>query len=410
MGKLTISSPLTFSDWMLKEKVNLEWGEEGVREVLEKCKRFGFSRIYWRVFDAGRATYKSSLMEPNSCVNNVGLINHFSYKYGDYLPPEMYRRLSLIGSREFDELEAAVRIGHELGLEIYAWMTINEEDHGFGFVSKFSREHPEYRWVSRNGQRFHSQISYAFEDVRAYKLALVREMLAYDIDGLFMDWIRVGDTRDAQKCDEDGVVNYGYEQPNVDLYKARYGIDPFTMPNDDEPWIRLRAEPQTAFMRAVRAAADNHSKRLPILAMTFHPWAYRGILPENINENTPYLHKRMGGHRIYGSLPGLLCDIRAWAEEGLIDAAVAAGYYCDGGAPEMAVDYMRKEVAGKAAVHGYFWTPGGGFESGQFVRDAERARKMGVDEMLLWEADYIDNIPDDKLETAIEEVRGSTAG
>ena len=42
----------------------LKWGPEGVRQMLTHCKEFGFDRIFWRCYEAGRATYHSKLIEP----------------------------------------------------------------------------------------------------------------------------------------------------------------------------------------------------------------------------------------------------------------------------------------------------------------------------------------------------------
>src|SRR5688500_17723417 len=60
--KLILSAPLTHSDWMLKP--NMAWGRDGVKHMLDACKACGWSRIHWRVFDAGRATYASKLLKP----------------------------------------------------------------------------------------------------------------------------------------------------------------------------------------------------------------------------------------------------------------------------------------------------------------------------------------------------------
>ena len=37
---------------------------DGVRHMLDACKACGWSRIYWRVCDAGQATYASRVMRP----------------------------------------------------------------------------------------------------------------------------------------------------------------------------------------------------------------------------------------------------------------------------------------------------------------------------------------------------------
>ena len=61
--KLTLSAPLTHSDWMLKAN-GPKWGPEGVRHMLDACKACGWSNVYWRVFDAGVSTYRSKLLRP----------------------------------------------------------------------------------------------------------------------------------------------------------------------------------------------------------------------------------------------------------------------------------------------------------------------------------------------------------
>src|SRR4051812_34906615 len=64
-GKLTLGTPITHCDWMLKDnRPEVEWGGEGVRHMLTVCKAAGISQIYWRVLDAGRAMYKSRLVLP----------------------------------------------------------------------------------------------------------------------------------------------------------------------------------------------------------------------------------------------------------------------------------------------------------------------------------------------------------
>ena len=58
--RFILGAPLTHSDWVLKP--GIEWGEPGVRHMLDACKASGWSRVYWRALDGGRALYKSRLM------------------------------------------------------------------------------------------------------------------------------------------------------------------------------------------------------------------------------------------------------------------------------------------------------------------------------------------------------------
>ncbi len=265
-ANICLSSPLTMSDWLIKSN-GPDFGIEGVRTMLTRCKQFGFTKIYWRVFDAGCANYFSKLAKPFS-FNGMAEENHYSLGYFDWPDQVTIDKFKQIDFQSFDSLKAAISIGHELNLEIHAWLSINEDDHGVGWQSEFSKDHPEFRWIRRDGRSFHSQLSYAFPEVREYKLGLLKEILDYDIDGIFLDWIRTGDIRDNPQNDDMGVVDYGYEQPNIEKFQEEYGISPYDITNGDERWIKCRAEPVTEFMRQVRKEVNQAAKRIPSLMAT----------------------------------------------------------------------------------------------------------------------------------------------
>jgi hypothetical protein len=384
---MKLVAPLTHSDWQISPIAGSGgkrpvFGAEGVHHMLDACKAAGWTRILWRCFDAGQTTYHSKLADPG--INhyekdNIGfpaspedaklLADKYSWNAPAY--QESMKLIDDIDYGKFDSLAEAVRYGHEIGLEVWAWFSINEDDHGWGWPSRFTKQHPECRWVRRDGTAYHSQISFGFPKARAYKLGLVKELVAnYAIDGVFLDWIRTGDIRDNPQTDPDGVANYGYEAPLVESFKRKYGVDPHTLPNGDDRWVRWRAQPITLYMRSVRKAMRALKPNLPLAVMVYHPWAYRGAQD-----------------RIDGNLRGSLLDVRTWAKERLFDAAVAAGYYMNGGNPDRAFTALRDEVGGSADVWWYAWVPStaAGFEA-----DVASAKKAGASTMLLWEANYID--------------------
>jgi hypothetical protein len=379
--KLILSAPLTHSDWMLKP--GIAWGPQGVRHMLDACKACGWSRVHWRALDGGRACYASKLVRPSFKVDPESSV--WSPKTDDekavykkfFGNVSEERRVQILNEQQrydyatFDTLAEAVRYGHSIGLQIHAWASINEDDHGWGIVSDFARDHPQFRWIKRGGTPYHSQMSFAFPEVRAYKLGIIDELLAYDIDGLFLDWIRTGDIRDNPQTDVNGVADSGYETPLVAAFKQQFGVDPRDAPNGDEQWVRVRAEPQTIFMRDVRKRVAGAKKKVPLAVMVGHPWHYRGL-----------------GDKIDGNLRGLLLDVKTWAREGLIDHAVAAGYYRDGGNAELAYNALRDETEKKVDVWTYAWVPQSGAD---FDRDAAIAQKVGAKQILFWEADYIDD-------------------
>src|SRR5687767_2667025 len=377
---LELSAPLTHSDWMLKP--GIEPGVPGVRHMLDACKAAGWSHVYWRVCDAGQATYRSRLMRPGEHVEADSIFSPQTdegraavKRLLPNLTAEQARgyleNLAKIDYQAFDSLAAATEYGHRIGLKIHAWVTINEDDHGWGWRSEFAKKYPEFRWVRRDGRVYHSQLSFAFDEVRTYKLGILEELLAYPIDGLFIDWIRTGDIRDNPQNDPAGVADYGYEAPNVDAFRSKHGAAPQEVPADDERWARVRAEPQTQFMRSARTLCGSRRPGLPLAVMVGHPWHYRGTVD-----------------RIAGNLKGLLLDVATWANEGLIDAVVAAGYYRDGGTPEQAWRALKEETGGKVKVWTFAWVPQ---NVGEFDRDFALARSRGAPRILFWEADYIDD-------------------
>ena len=378
--KFVLSAPLTHSDWMLKPGV--AWGAEGVHHMLDMCKAGGWSRIYWRVTDGGRSLYHSKLMKPMGAWDTDGFwspqTDADKALFQRYFPHSEQRRKELLDKfakldyAHFDPFAEAVRYGHKIGLQIHAWVTINEDDHGWGLTSEFAKKHPEYRWHKRDGTPYHSQLSFAFPEVRKYKLAIVKELLAnYELDGLFLDWIRTGDVRDNPQNDAQGVANYGYEKPLIERFRSRFKKDPRDLPSTDESWARLRAEPQTEFMREVRKVINKHKRKVPIAAMVGHPWHYRGEMD-----------------KIDGSLRGLLLDVNTWAREGLVDSIVAAGYYRDGGNAEMAAHALKNETDRKVDVWTYAWVPNSVADVTQTFATAEA---VDAAQILFWEADYIDD-------------------
>lgn len=382
-GKIVLGAPVTHSDWMLKE--GIAWGPAGVKHMLDACKESGWSKVYWRVTDGGRAMYPSRVMRPGDQWDDDSfwspqteedrkLVQQFGMSVGEEKRTALLKKFEQMDYAKFDALGEAVRYGHAIGLEVHAWVTTNEDDHGWGLVSDFAKAHPEWRWVKRNGRVYRSQMSFAFPEVREYKLAILSELLGnYALDGLFLDWIRTGDVRDNPQTDGEGVADSGYEGPNVEAFKKEHGADPHEVSNGDERWVKVRAVPQTMFMRQVKTLIDGRPKRLPVSVMVGHPWHYRGL-----------------GDKIDGNLRGLLLDVRAWAREGLIDAAVAAGYYRDGGNAERAATSLKEEVEGRVPVWVFGWVP---TTAGQFEGDYQIARKVGANEVLLWEGDYIDDRP-----------------
>ena len=148
--------------------------------------------------------------------------------------------------------------------------------------------------------------------------------------------------------------------PNIAAFQKKYGADPHDVANDDDRWVRLRAEPQTLFMRGVRQLVNKQLKRVPIAVMVGHPWHYRGLQDP-----------------IDGNLRGLLLDVTTWANEGLMDAAIPAGYYRAGGNATKAFEALRAETNGKVDLWYYAWVPN---TPEDFTHDFNAAQGLGANE------------------------------
>ncbi|HPO13877.1 MAG TPA: family 10 glycosylhydrolase [Candidatus Hydrogenedentes bacterium] len=378
--KFVLNAPVTHSDWMLRDGV--AWGPEGVHHMLDACKASGWTRVHWRALDGGRSLYKSAMMDPQGKWDPDNFWNpaepqdrKLMESYTGSMTPEsrteLLQKLERYDYGTFDTLAEAVRYGHEIGLEVYAWISVNEDDHGWGLRSRFAKAHPEFCWKKRDGTPYHTQMSFAFPEVMEYKLAVVKEILDnYAVDGLFIDWLRTGDVRDNPQTDAEGVADHGFEEPMLRGFQEKYGVDPKTIPNGDERWVRFRAEPHTVFMRGVRKLATDKRAGMPVAVLVAHPWCYRGMQ-----------------NKIDGNLRGLLLDLTTWAQEGLINAAAPAGYYMGGGTPEQAYRALQEETNHKTDIWYYTWVPN---TPDDFKNDVNRAQALGAKQILLWEGDYID--------------------
>ena len=367
---IILSTPVTHSDWISHSRDRIGQGKESVQYVLERCKNAGMQKIYWRCFDGGLAGYASQLAD--------GLSTGFdddNYTTWDMANNALVRWEAGVSymkdySKDFDILKEAVAYGHEIGLEIHAWVTINEDDHGWGVISRFSRKHPQFRWVKQAGMPYNSQLSFAYEQVREYKLGLIKEILEYEIDGIFFDWIRTGDVRNEPQATPDGTADFGYEKPLTDAFQEQTGRNPKDIPNNGEAWVRFRAQPQTLFMQQAHKLIKARNKNIAISMMGHTPWSYR-----------------CSTARVNGNLHGLLIDVDTWAKRGLIDEVVAWRGYGGRDLSEKTYHHAVAEVAGHCDVWMYWYMPEA---IADFRKSIEAAESLGSRQILYWEADYLD--------------------
>lgn len=242
----------------------------------------------WCITSGSRVNYPSKVSE----LIGAG-VKEFGRR-GDQLATETLRRLADEG---VDTLEVVAKACHEAGILCQATMRMNgdyptlPEENSVMFNSGFWRAHPEFRVRNVKGVTGFV-LSYAFPEVREFKLGVLREAVERDIDGIHLDFLR-------------HPPFFGYDEPLVKAFQAKHGQDPRALPADDSRWRQLRAEVMTCFLRDVRALLDAAGKR-----------------------KGRYL--RLSARVDWREYRALGCDIETWLKEGLLDYLALAQHTLGG--------------------------------------------------------------------------------
>lgn len=176
-------------------------------------------------------------------MTDIELISHNTQAHGDY-----------------DALEGFIRIGHEYGLEIHAWVEnffIGTTGQSDALIAESEKR--DWRCIDRNGvDNFPNEYgSFVFlnpynRECRDLILEIYREMLEnYDLDGLHLDYIRFSEPqRDETKAD------FGYNADIIAGFQAQYDtdVDPRTLASGSEMWrnwCKFREEIINSFVKEV---------------------------------------------------------------------------------------------------------------------------------------------------------------
>jgi uncharacterized lipoprotein YddW (UPF0748 family) len=257
---------------------------EGLREWVGRCRDLGITRLYFRVSNYGDFLHHTRIERRISPVLAK-----------DYLDAD--KKMAMVETcemvRSFDVLAAVTEDAHSLGMEVVPWITLSDEGIPEDCYTKFASAHSEYLMRDREGKRYDRSLSFAYPEVRAYRIELIRELQEYGTDGIFLDftrWLWKGhvEARGCSLVDDESVCLFGYDEPVVQEYREKTGKDPYEIPNGDTDWVRFRAEAtNTRFLRELRSALPE-----------FPVYAY--FLPR-------------------GFLSEMLLDVPHWIEEGLVD-------------------------------------------------------------------------------------------
>ncbi len=237
---------------------------------------------------------------------------------GDQLAAETLHRLAKEG---VDTLQVVADGCHEAGMLCYASMRMNgdyAEKDMEGSLSRqldsnFWRQHPEFRVRGMKGED-KTKLSFAYPEVRAFKLGILKEAAMRNIDGISLDFLR-------------HPPFFGFEEPLKVAFQSKYQVDPSTVAADDPRWHPLRAEFMTIFLREVRKILDEEGQR-----------KHRHL---GLSARIDWREHTMQG-----------CDIGTWLKEGMLDYVVIGQHTLGGYEFDLAPFVAMAKGTGCAVLFG----------------------------------------------------------
>ncbi len=272
--------------WIVRESMV---SRAEVDRALQFASEAGFNHVFVQVRGRGDAYY-NSLIVP---------------------------RTDRIRERDFDPLGYAVSRGHELGLNVHAWMTTyliwsarrppENPAHVYNL-------HPEWLEVDADGNNHRDidlgaprdgsfegiYLSPTHPEVNHYLQAVFTEVLLnYDIDGLHLDYCRYFD------------FDYGYNEEGIGIFRRRYEFDPRNLRSsqsgsggglsqEGRQWADYRRKRVTDLLTALHAIITISGKEI--------------LLTSAVKPDT-----RVARNKYYQ-------DWAAWLRDGILDYALPMNY------------------------------------------------------------------------------------
>lgn len=227
--------------------------------------------------------------------------------------PEARRLAAWVGSsyrfiqREatFDYLQAFVDAGHAAGLRVHA--AINTFVGGYGGYYGLESEGPIFTgdipasWAStdytedglvsayHDGVQGTVFLNPANEEVQSYILSLLKELAAYELDGIVLDRCRYSDAglqSDFSEVSHQQFVEYlGHEPAKWPIFEAGVKDVPTAMGDDQYAWLTFRVKTIHDF---VQKAADTVHEVNPAIQFGVYVGAwYSSYYPSGVNWASP---------------------------------------------------------------------------------------------------------------------------
>jgi len=300
--------------WLDRGTIIQAGSEQGLAKVFDRLAQAGINTVFFETVNAGYPIYPSKVAPEQNPL-----------------------------TKGWDPLAAAVKLAHERGMELHAWVwtfAIGNQRHNTilnqpqNYLGPVLTAHPDWANYDNQGNIIPLEQTKPFLDpanpeARRYLLKLFEEIVSrYKVDGLQLDYIRYP-FQDPKR----GLV-YGYGSVARQQFQQMTGVDPITIsPNSPlwQKWTEFRTEQVNSFVaevaQMVRQKRSNlivsvavfgypEAERIQMLQQNWEVWARRGdvdlILPMTYAQDTnrfqqlaqPWLTNESLGATLV--LPGIL--------------------------------------------------------------------------------------------------------
>lgn len=245
---------------------DMRYCEHEMDRLMAMCAHYGVDRVFFRVSVCGAVCYHSRVMtqarEPSFAKYKTESLDTCCANI-----PSRHGRMAQV-MEQIDPLASCAALAHKHGMQVYAWVTIFDSLY-YATPDEFFQVHPEYTWVSKDGSKHIPGVPcYAYPEVRAYRLAQIKELATYDIDGIILS-MRSHSPWPGRTAGggNEGARGYGFNEPVVEEYVRRFGRDPREAEPDslDEVrFVQLKADFLTRFLREAGDAARAAGKKLAV--------------------------------------------------------------------------------------------------------------------------------------------------
>ncbi|MEC4813872.1 MAG: family 10 glycosylhydrolase, partial [Scytonema sp. PMC 1069.18] len=285
-----LAQPEIRAIWLDRGTIVRSRNEQGLTKIFDRIAEAGINTVFFETLNAGYTIYPSQIAPQQNPL-----------------------------TRGWDPLAVAVKLAHERGIELHAWVwtfAAGNQRHNellnidTNYPGPVLAAHPDWAGYDNRGQKIPLGQSKPFFDpanpeVRQYLLNLYEEIVSkYNVDGLQLDYIRYPF--------QDPAANrtYGYGKAAREQFQQINGVDPMTIsPRQQElwrKWTEFRTQQIDSFVTQVSQRLRQkksdvilsvavfplpEQERIQKLQQHWEVWAQRGdvdlIVPMTYATETP---------------------------------------------------------------------------------------------------------------------------